>query len=196
MQPSNSRRSQHSMAAMAAVLCLALCACARADTPSAPGFTLASADLRQGDPIGLRHVYDRDGCRGRNTSPALEWKHPPAGTRSYALLMFDSDAPGGGWWHWLVFDIPAPTRSLPSGAGNPAARLMPGGAIQSRNDYGSPGYGGPCPPPGAPHHYHLMLYALRVAKLHLGADPSPREVYSSVRAAAIAKAEITVLYGR
>ena len=196
MQRSPLSPSRCSLAALAALMCLALPACGQAGTPTATGFTLASADLRQGEPIGPRHVYDRDGCRGRNISPALSWTHPPAGTRSFALLMFDSDAPGGGWWHWLVFDIPAPTRSLPSGAGNPAARLMPGGAIQSRNDYGSPGYGGPCPPPGAPHHYHLMLYALRVAKLHLGADPSPREVYSSVRAAAIAKAEITVLYGR
>ncbi len=196
MQPSILSRSRRLMSALAMALSLALPACGQAGTPTAPGFTLASADLRPGAPFGLRHVYDRDGCRGRNISPALTWQHPPAGTRSFALLMFDSDAPGGGWWHWLVFDIPAQTRSLPSGAGNPGAHLMPGGAIQSRNDYGSLGYGGPCPPPGAPHHYHLMLYALRVARVGLSTNASPGQVHSSVRAAAIAKAEMTVLYGR
>lgn len=184
------------MTVLAVLLCLALPACGRAAPPGAPGFTLTGADLRQGDMLGPRHVYDHDGCRGRNISPELAWRDPPAGTRSFALLMFDSDAPGGGWWHWLVFDIPAGTRSLPSGAGNPGAHRMPGGAIQSRNDFGGLGYGGPCPPPGAPHHYHLMLYALRVAGLGLSASATPGQVVSRVRATAIAKAQITVLYGR
>lgn len=196
MQPSTLRRLGRSMTTLTAVLCLAWPACGRADAPAAPGFTLASTDLTPGGPVDLRQVYDRDGCRGRNVSPMLAWKHPPAGTRSFALLMFDSDAPGGGWWHWLVFDIPAGTRSLPSGAGNPAAHLMPGGAIQSRNDFGSLGYGGPCPPSGPVHHYHLMLYALRVPRLALSPDAPPGEVNSRVRAAAIAKAQMTVVYGR
>lgn len=189
-------RRRSPVALLAAIVCMAAPACSQSRTPAAPGFTLASTDLASGATIDLRQVYDRGGCRGRNVSPALSWTHPPAGTRSFALLMFDSDAPGGGWWHWLVFDIPARTRSLPAGAGNPAEHLLPAGAIQSRNDYGSPGYGGPCPPPGAPHHYHVMLYALRVAKLDLGANAGPTEVDSIVRAKAIAKAEITVLYGR
>ncbi len=184
------------MTALAAVLCMALPACGQSNTLAAPGFGLSSADLTPGGRFGLRQVNDTGGCRGRNVSPALAWNHPPAGTHSFALLMFDPDAPGGGWWHWVVFDIPAGTRSLPAGAGNPAGQLMPPGTLQGRNDFGSLGYGGPCPPPGAPHHYHLMLFALRVAKLGLGVGASPGKVASKVHAAAIAKAEMTVLYGR
>ncbi len=196
MQPTGPNRPRTPATLLAAMVCMAVPACAQSNTLGAPGFTLSSADLTAGDPLPLRQVYDRGGCRGRNVSPALSWDHPPAGTRSFALLMFDSDAPGGGWWHWLVFDIPAQARSLPAGAGDPAAHRLPPGSIQSRNDYGSWGYGGPCPPPGRPHHYHLMLYALRVSRAGLSADASPAEVDSTVRAAAIAKAEITVVYGR
>src|SRR6185437_706036 len=76
--------------------------------------TLRSPDVTQGTPIALAHVYDRSGCHGGNISPALSWDHPPAGTRSFAVLMFDPDAPGNGWWHWAVFDIPADVTSLPA----------------------------------------------------------------------------------
>lgn len=196
MQPSELRHSICLATVLAVALCLAPSACAHTATPGARGFTLASSAFERGARLGLRQVYDRDGCRGDNVSPALSWRHPPAGTRSFALLLFDSDAPGGGWWHWLVFDIPARTRSLPTGAGNPHADLMPGGTIQSRNDFGSLGYGGPCPPPGAAHHYHFMLYALRVTRLRVGANASPGEVETRVHATAIAKAQLTVRYGR
>lgn len=196
MRPSALRSLRGPLTLLAAALCMSLPVSGRSNTPGAPGFALTSSDLTPGGPVGLPHVYDRGGCRGRNVSPALRWAHPPAGTRSFALLMFDSDVPGGGWWHWVVFDIPAATRALAAGAGDPAAHLMPRGAVQGRNDFGAHGYGGPCPPPGAPHHYHLMLYALRQARLGLGGNASPAEVASKVRAAAIAKAEITVVYGR
>ena len=158
--------------------------------------TLRSPDVGQGAPIALGHVYDRSGCHGGNISPALSWKHPPAGTRSFAVLMFDPDAPGGGWWHWAVFDIPADVTSLPAGAGDPARHLLPPGAIQSRNDFGSPGYGGPCPPPGPPHHYHLMLYALPLHRLGLDAGASAAQVAVRVRSHGLAEAEIVGIYGR
>jgi len=158
--------------------------------------TLRSPDVIQGTPIALAHVYDRSGCHGGNISPALSWDHPPAGTRSFAVLMFDPDAPGNGWWHWAVFDIPADVTSLPAGAGDPAKHLLPPDAIQSRNDFGSPGYGGPCPPPGAPHHYHLMLYALRLARLGLDAAASPAQAAAKARSHALAEAEIVGIYGR
>jgi Raf kinase inhibitor-like YbhB/YbcL family protein len=157
---------------------------------------LQSPEVTPGGAIALDQVYDESGCHGGNTSPALSWNHPPAGTRSFAVLMVDPDAPGGGWWHWAVFDIPAGVASLRAGAGDPARRLLPPGAIQVHNDWGSLGYGGPCPPPGPPHHYRLMLYALRLAKLGLDAGASPAQVAASARANALAEAEIVGLYGR
>ncbi|HVC30105.1 MAG TPA: hypothetical protein VND24_02885, partial [Steroidobacteraceae bacterium] len=81
--------------------------------------TVRSPDFASGRAISLGHVYDRSGCHGGNASPALLWSHAPAGTRSFAVLMFDPDAPGGIWWHWAVFDIPAGVRSLRAGAGDP-----------------------------------------------------------------------------
>lgn len=163
---------------------------------AASGLVLQSPDVAPGKAIALGHVYGGSGCRGGNISPALSWSHPPAGTRSFAVLMFDPDAPGGGWWHWAVFDIPAGVRRLRAGAGAPASQLLPPGSIQVRNDWGAVGYGGPCPPPGEPHHYHLILYALRVAKLGLDASASAARVASSARANALAEAEIVGLYGR
>jgi hypothetical protein len=161
-----------------------------------PGsFALRSADFAPGGTVALGCVYDTFGCHGGNGSPALTWNHPPAGTRSFAVLMFDPDA-RGGWWHWAVFDIPAEVTSLRAGAGDPAKHLLPLGAIQARNDWGATGYGGPCPPRGAPHHYLLMLYALSVAKLGLGAGVTAAQVAAKVQAEALAQAEIVGLYGR
>ncbi len=162
---------------------------------AAPGFTLSSPDLSPGGRVPRAQVYDRNGCRGANRSPALTWAHPPAETRGFAVLIFDSDA-AGGWWHWLVIDIPAGIRALPSGAGGAQGLGLPAGARQTRNDYGSIGYGGPCPPPGPAHHYHVLLYALGVAHLALAADAPPGVVAAAVQADSIAKTQITVSYGR
>jgi Raf kinase inhibitor-like YbhB/YbcL family protein len=162
---------------------------------AAPRLALQSTDFAPGGAIALGCVYDEFGCRGGNASPALSWDHPPAGTRSFAVLMFDPDA-RGGWWHWAVFDIPAAVFSLRAGAGDPARHLLPMGAIQVRNDWGSMGYGGPCPPPGRAHHYLLMLYALSVAKLGLGAGATAAQVAAKVQANSLAQAEIVGLYGR
>jgi Raf kinase inhibitor-like YbhB/YbcL family protein len=164
--------------------------------PGTARLALRSPDLAAGQPISLNQVYDSYGCEGGNISPALSWRDPPAGTRSFAVLMFDPDAPGGGWWHWAIFDIPAKVRSLRAGAGDPPRHLLPSGAIQVRNDFGSLGYGGPCPPPGPPHHYHLMLYALRLSKLGLDMSATPAQVAARVLANALAEAEIVRLYGR
>lgn len=146
--------------------------------------------------MGSSYIYDHSGCSGGNLSPALSWSHAPAGTRSFALLVFDSDVPEGGFWHWAVFDIPATVRSLRAGAGDPAKSLLPRGAVQTRNDFGFLGYGGPCPPSGSRHHYHFMLYALRVAKLGLGASAMPAQVDSHVGAEALAEAEIVAVYAQ
>jgi Raf kinase inhibitor-like YbhB/YbcL family protein len=186
-----------SMALLAVLLALAVPAAGRNASPAVhgPRFTLSSPDLTAGGSVPLAHVYNRDGCRGRNISPAVDWRHPPAGTRGFALFIVDSDV-RGGWWHWLVIDIPAGVRSLPAGAGAPGGRGLPAGAVQTRNDWGFAAYGGPCPPAGPPHHYHVVLYALGARQVAVSNDAPAGAVAAAVRAAAIAEAEITVIYGR
>jgi Raf kinase inhibitor-like YbhB/YbcL family protein len=160
-------------------------------------FTLSSSDLAPGARIAQAQVFNGMGCSGGNVSPALTWSGAPAGTKSFALLVHDPDAPtGSGWWHWVVYNIPAGTNSLPAGAGDPQERLMPAGVVQGRTDYGSAGYGGPCPPPGAPHHYHFRLYALKVDKLELPNDASAAMVAFNVHAQSLGQAELIGIYGR
>ncbi len=118
------------------------------------------------------------GCDGSNISPSLKWTGVPAGTKSFAIILFDRDAPTGpppngrrGFWHWIVFNIPASATSLPKNAGDVKAKLMPDGVIQSRNSYGFDGYGGMCPPKGdKQHHYMLTVYAVDEDKLQYAKD--------------------------
>jgi Raf kinase inhibitor-like YbhB/YbcL family protein len=160
-------------------------------------FTLTSADIAAGGKIAAAQVFNDFGCTGGNISPALSWRGAPAGTKSFALLMHDPDAPtGSGWWHWLVYNIPASQNSLPAGAGDPKKSLLPAGALQGRTDFGTPGYGGPCPPPGKPHHYHLRLYALKVDRLDVPADATAAYIGFNVRAQALAETELMGVYGR
>jgi Raf kinase inhibitor-like YbhB/YbcL family protein len=160
-------------------------------------FTLTSSDFTEGGTIATAQVFNGFDCKGGNVSPALKWSGAPTGTRSFALLVHDPDAPtGSGWWHWLAYNIPPGTTSLPAGAGDPKKSLMPSGVVQGRNDYGTIGYGGPCPPPGKPHRYQFRLFALKVAKLELPADASPALIGFNVRAQELGQAELTGLYGR
>lgn len=171
---------------------------AQAPAPAAASFTLSSSDISPGGKIAEAQVFNGFGCKGGNISPALSWSGVPAGTRSFALLVHDPDAPtGSGWWHWVVYNIPAGISSLPAGAGDPKKSLLPQGAVQGRTDFGTAGYGGPCPPPGKPHHYYFRLYALKVPKLDLPADASAAMVGFSARSEAIGKpAELLGVYGR
>src|SRR6202158_5415818 len=134
---------------------------------SAQSMTLTSADIKEGATIANEQVFKGFGCSGNNVSPALNWSGAPTGTKSFAVSMYDPDAPtGSGWWHWVVFNIPPGTTSLPKGGGDVKQKLMPKGAIQSRTDYGYDGYGGPCPPTGdKPHHYQITVFAVSVDKL-------------------------------
>src|SRR6202046_1172804 len=118
-----------------------------ASAANAQSMTLTSPDIKEGATIANEQIFKGFGCTGGNLSPALSWSGAPSGTKSLALSIYDPDAPtGSGFWHWVVFNIPAATTSLPKGAGDVKKKLMPRGAIQSRTDFGADGYGGPWPP--------------------------------------------------
>jgi phosphatidylethanolamine-binding protein (PEBP) family uncharacterized protein len=102
-------------------LCIAAPACAESGK-----FTLTSPDIKPMAFIKNEQVFNGFGCSGKNISPALAWKNPPAGTKSFALMVYDPDAPtGSGWWHWIIYNIPADINSLPEGAGTPDGLLLP-----------------------------------------------------------------------
>jgi Raf kinase inhibitor-like YbhB/YbcL family protein len=159
---------------------------------------LTSTDVHEGKTIAVAHVANVMGCPGNNISPALSWSGAPAGTKSFALTVYDPDAPtGSGWWHWVVYNIPANVMTLPAGAGDPKKSLLPAGATQGNTDFGVPGYGGPCPPPkDKPHHYHFTLFALDTDKLDVPANATAAYVGFNIHAHTLAKSELTALYAR
>lgn len=110
------------------------------------------------EPKGV--IAARYTCDGNDFSPALYWQNPPVGTKSFALIMDDPDAPMGTWVHWVVYNIPAAVSQL--GEGFERQTTLPDGTKQGITDFGRMGYGGPCPPPGKPHRYYFKLYALDV----------------------------------
>jgi len=160
-------------------------------------FTLSSSDFAQGGTIPQAQVFNGMGFRGGNISPALSWSGAPPGTQSLALMVHDPDAPtGSGWWHWIVYNIPAGATSLPAGAGDPKKNLLPKGAVQGPTDYGMRAYGGPAPPPGKPHHYYFRLYALKVPALEIPAEATAAYIGFNVQAQAIGKpAELLGMFG-
>lgn len=163
---------------------------------NAQTFTLKSKDI--GGQATDKQVYNGFGCTGENLSPELYWENVPVGTKSFAITMYDPDAPtGSGFWHWVTFDIPAGTTELKTGAGNIAKGLMPAGAIQSNTDFGQPGYGGPCPPPGHGfHEYRITIYALKVDKLGLDKNATPAFVGFNLFSNTIEKATLVMYYKR
>jgi Raf kinase inhibitor-like YbhB/YbcL family protein len=171
-----------------------------AGAANAQSMTLTSADLKEGGTIASEQVFKGFGCTGGNLSPALSWSGAPAATKSLAVSIYDPDAPtGSGWWHWVVYNIPAGTTSLPKGAGDVSKTLMPKGAIQSRTDFGADGYGGPCPPAGdKPHRYQITVFAVDVDKLPDATNDmaSAALVGFDLHFHTLAKATLTGLYGR
>lgn len=139
-------------------------------------FTLKSNSLR-GQGV-KKMMFNGMNCTGGNLSPHMRWEDAPEGTKSFAVTLYDPKAPTlSGWYHWVVFDIPAAVGELEEGAGDPNKRLMPEGAVQSRTDFGNSGYGGPCPPVNDPAHpYFLTVYALDVENLGLHGDALPAMV--------------------
>lgn len=137
-------------------------------------------------------VFNSFGCTGKNIAPHLSWKNAPADTKSFAITVYDPDAPtGSGWWHWTVANIPVEITSIDKGA------PLPVGSVEGRTDFGAPGYGGACPPVGdKPHRYYFRVYALKVAKLDLTAEASGAMFGYFINQNTLAKAELMVTFGR
>jgi Raf kinase inhibitor-like YbhB/YbcL family protein len=138
-------------------------------------------------------VFNGMGCTGQNVSPDLKWTGAPKGTKAFAITAYDPDAPtGSGWWHWVIFNIPPEQTSLEAGA---SGKSLPSGAIESRTDFGKPGYGGPCPPPGKPHRYIFKVYALK-DKISLDEDASPAMVGFYINQMKLGEAQILGKYAK
>lgn len=163
--------------------------------PAHAELTLTSPDFAEGGTLPEAQVLNGFGCLGANISPALDWSGAPDGTQSYILTVFDPDAPtGSGWWHWTVANIPAGVTGLAAGA-SPAN--LPEGAVEGRTDFGTPGFGGACPPEGAaPHRYLFTLYAMPEAVLPLDSGASGAMIGFYANAMALERAELTAIYGR
>lgn len=140
----------------------------------AGNFSLTSPQVSAGKMLSMEQVLNGFGCSGENISPELIWTGEPEGTKSFAVTVYDPDAPtGSGWWHWVLFNIPASVHSLAKNSGNAQAGLLPVGTIQSRTDFGKTGYGGACPPEkDAAHHYEFTVWALDVDSLGLDENAS------------------------
>jgi Raf kinase inhibitor-like YbhB/YbcL family protein len=164
-------------------------------------FTVTSHSFKDGDYLAKSHVLSADfgfGCDGGNQSPHLAWSGAPAGTKSFAVTCYDPDAPtGSGFWHWVVINIPPNATELALDAGNRKSPKLPQGALQTRTDFGAPGYGGPCPPAGDhPHRYLFTVFAVGLDSLSATADTSAAVIGFQLNFNTLAKAAIMALYKR
>ena len=150
--------------------------------------TIESSDFSNGGDIPRSFT-----CDGQDRSPALSWSGAPEGTESFALITDDPDAPAGTWVHWVIFNLPAKTRSL--AGGQERREQLSDGSKQGRNDFRKIGYGGPCPPPGKPHRYFFKLYALN-AELTLSDGATKADVERAMEGKILAKAELVGRYKR
>src|SRR5580704_13576571 len=163
-------------------------------------FKVASSSFEDGDYLSSDFILSANfghGCSGGNKSPHLSWSGAPEGTKSFAITCYDPDAPtGSGFWHWLVVNIPANASEIAEGAGSQGGNL-PAGALQTRTDFGAPGYGGPCPPAGDhPHRYLFTVFAVKTEGLNVSADSSGAVVGFNLHFNTLAKAAIMGLYKR
>ncbi len=150
--------------------------------------TVSSPVFKEGERIPAKHP-----CEGQDISPPLTWGEPPKGTRSFALIMDDPDAPGGIFTHWVLFNLPADNRELLESV--PTQGQLSNGALQGKNGFGRTGYGGPCPPPGHPHRYQFTLYALD-QPLNLKAGVSRKQVIDAMRGHILAQGRLMGIYQR
>lgn len=174
-----------------AIWALKLLAVAASLPASALAMELKSSSFENGGTIPLRHALNSLGCEGQNVSPALQWSDAPSETKSFAVTMFDPDAPtDSGWWHWVLVNIPANVTNLDE-------RSQPRDALATNTDFGLSGYRGPCPPTGAePHRYVVTVYALDVSTLPLAVTSSGAMASFMINSHLLAKASMTGYLGR
>jgi Raf kinase inhibitor-like YbhB/YbcL family protein len=158
---------------------------------------VSGPDLGHGYPEA--YTANAFGCIGGNQSPALHWEGAPAGTKSFVVTLYDPDDRDNpsGWWHWVVYDIPANVSDLAVGAGVDKSTKLPAGTKQGRTDLGNQAYHGPCPDKGdKPHRYTFTVYALDVEKLAVDDGSSGAMVTETAREHALAQGKLVVLHGR
>lgn len=182
---------------MRRILCILILASIASLAYAAP-FKLFSPEIKANGIIAKNFEFNGFGCSGDNKSPALKWSGVPNGTKSFAVTVYDPDAPtGSGWWHWMVINIPPDITELASGAGAINSTTLPKGAIQNRIDYGFVGWGGTCPPQGdKPHHYIFTVYALKTEKLEIPPDATAALTGFMIHANKLNQASFTAKYGR
>ena len=167
-----------------------------AHLPQVPSFPVTSTDVSDGGTLAMPHVSGVMGAGGEDRSPQLSWSGFPEGTRSFAVTVYDPDAPtASGFWHWAVANIPASVTELPSGAGDKDAPRLPDGAVQLRNDGGFAGYVGAAPPAGhGPHRYFVVVHAVDTETLDVTADTTPAVLGFNLFFHTLARATLVVTY--
>ncbi|QUR67954.1 YbhB/YbcL family Raf kinase inhibitor-like protein [Mycobacterium spongiae] len=162
--------------------------------PQLPSFGLASTSITAGQPLATPQVSGIMGAGGQDVSPQLSWSGFPDGTRSFAVTVYDPDAPTlSGFWHWAVANLPADVTELPAGVGD--GRELPGGALTLVNDAGMRRYIGAAPPPGhGVHRYYVAVHAVDVDRLDLSEDASPAFLGFNLFQHALARAVIHGTY--
>lgn len=156
--------------------------------PGVPAMKVTSSAFQEGDTIPRKYTAD-----GPDVSPPLKWSDMPAGTKTFALICDDPDAPVGTWVHWVLYNVGADRSELPEGV--PAEKVVLGDACQGFNDFKKIGYGGPSPPPGKPHRYFFKLYALD-RKLDLEPGASKKDVESDMKGHILGQGQLMGKYGR
>ena len=166
------------------------------DLPQLPSFTVTSSDVADGQSLARAQVSGIMGAGGSDTSPQLTWSGFPQNTKSFAITIYDPDAPtASGFWHWALADVPAGVTSLPSGAGGTDGAALPSGVLRVANDAGTLGYVGAAPPAGhGTHHYYIAVHAVDVETLGLPEGASPAYLGFNLFMHSVARAVIVGTY--